>query len=141
MEVTASFLADFANTDAANKVNALGIFGHIEADDFPALMPQFYLAITFNAERKELPATLDVHLSLVLATPERPETTVFRATQKIEGDEMQSSGHFVTANMIFGFNTLVLPSVGRYVFMYDINGQTNGQVVLYATLPVQGEVK
>lgn len=130
--MTATFLADYAKTDSANKVNAIGVFNHTEAAEFPAKMPEFYWVIGINAERAELQRPLVVQLSLVGG---HPVNSVFEMTQEVDAKDAGGQGYFFAGSMVFGFTTLVLPSPGRYEFRVKVNESKWGKAVLYAVSP------
>jgi hypothetical protein len=134
VEVTATFLADYAKADAANKVNAIGVFNHTEATEFPATMAEFFWVVGINAERTEFERPVLIQLALVGGSPPAP---IFDMTQEVDVSEAKGPGHFFSGNMVFGFTTLVLPSPGRYEFRAKVNDSEWGKAVFYAVSPVK----
>ena len=125
MDVKLALTADYANVSQDGKLNVMGIFSRVMAQQFPATHPLMHLVLVFTADASEKGRTREVRIRLVdddgkalmdingsFQVPESPELRV----------EMQQ---------IFALQMLQFPNAGQYAFHILVDGRSR------ATLPLE----
>ena len=116
MEVKTFLLADFANIDAANKMNVIGIFNRLSPATFPYTHPSMYLALRLQAELGEVATERRLRIQLVgehgleVANIE----TDFEVPRNAQGK--RPAVHFT-----LGLQHMVFPEAGIYEFRLFID--------------------
>lgn len=127
MRLDYMLLADAANVSAEGKVNVLGVFGALKAEQFPVTHPSMVLVIQMRAspaergQRKLMSIRLldqdgrvlhDVNAETVV--PDQPGALTPGLT------------------LLLAMNNLVLPAPGSYTFHLLMNGETKGELTFTA---------
>lgn len=125
MRVTLAVLADYANITKEGKLNILGIFDVIHAQNFPVIHPQMQLVMRFEADIAEAGKTKKVEIKLMDADGKIPFVLggEFTLGQGQPG-EVMGSNHILTINMMKFEN----PS--NYEFKILINDELKAEVPL-----------
>jgi Family of unknown function (DUF6941) len=126
MDLKLGLLADFANKSADGKLNILGVFDRIWAQQFPAVHQEMKLVLRFAAHAAEIDEPKKIKIRLV--------TDVGAPILELEG-EMRlhrppdlPPGELISADQILALNGLPLPEAGRYEFVIMVNGEVKGTV-------------
>ena len=116
MEKLILLVADYANVDQGGKLNVLGAFGRIYAQQFPAVHASLYLVLKLGADFEDFgqQKTLTVHFrdadgKILLALPPLNFT--------INPKQMP----IPEVNFIIQVQNLVLPSAGQYDFQIEVD--------------------
>lgn len=130
MELTLALLADYANISREGKLNIMGIFEQIHAQQFPATHPQLHLVIRLEAT----PFEIGQHtLTLAFIDDDAHEVFAIRAGLAIPESQ---AGQNIIAPSIFTLNALAFPKAGMYEFVIMVDEQELGRVPLrVAQLP------
>jgi hypothetical protein len=124
MELTLALLADYANISREGKLNIMGIFEQIHAQQFPATHPQMHLVIRLEATPFEAgPHT--VGLSFI----DDDANEVFSIHAPLAIPE-SSAGQNLIAPSIFALNAIAFPKAGMYEFVITVDAQELGRVPL-----------
>lgn len=112
MESVYLLLADYANMTGDGKINVMGIFNRIFANNFPALHPEMYLVSQLSAS----PAEYDREFKLTIRLMDQDGKHVIvehLLDGKIPRDE---AGASVNVNTIIRLNNTLFPQPGAYGF-------------------------
>jgi len=125
MEVTLAVLADYANVSREGKLNILGIFDIIYAQNFPASHPQMQLVLRFEADIVEAGKTKKVEIQLMDADGKTPFVLSGELTvgQGRPGEPVRSD-HILT------INNMKFENPGDYVFNILVNEELKARVPL-----------
>ena len=125
MKITLAILADYANITREGKLNILGIFDVIHAQDFPVVHPQMQLVMRFEADISEAGKTKKVEIQLMDEDGKRLFVLdgQFTLGQGRPGEVMGS-------NQILTFNMLKFENAGHYEFKILINDELKAEVPL-----------
>ena len=124
MENKLALIADAANTDAAGKLNVLGLFDTIFASSFPARHPALTLVLRFECNASEFGKVKEMTIGLHTADGEK----LFEIQGNMAIPTPKSPLYH--AQVIFELKDLVFPKEGDYAFYINIGGETK------ATLPI-----
>lgn len=118
MKVTLAVLADYANITREGKLNILGVFDVIHAQNFPMTHPLMQLVMRFEADIAETGRTKKVEIQLMDADGKK----VFALGGEfvigpVKPGELYRSDHILT------INNLKLEHDGDYRFDIFIDGQ------------------
>jgi hypothetical protein len=135
MDVALAVLADFANSSADGKLNILGIFDTVYAEQYPAAHPEMKLVVRFGIHPAEIGQKKHIEIQLRTDQGQR----VFRFTVEldlIEPKEGQRvpAGEMITTDSILGINGLRIDAAGTYEFVILVNGEVKASVPLKAVL-------
>ena len=111
MNIPMAFLADEANISQEGKLNVLGIFDRIVADDLPVSHPRMVFAFRVTAEFADGGRSFPVQVRLV----DEDGQVMFDASGEIN-PPMVPPGEFSTANQIFTLVGMQFPRAGQYRF-------------------------
>lgn len=67
MELRYALLADFANATQEGKINVIGIFDHLFANNFPAVHRQLFLITSIETEPEDEGHTREISIQLINA--------------------------------------------------------------------------
>jgi hypothetical protein len=127
MEVTLAAVADAANRAEGGKLNLLGVFTILYAQQVPCQHPMMSLVLNFEATAMERGTTQKVGIKLVNedghALITLPESAL----------AVPNDPHALTpaVNLIVNLNGLMFESYGAYRFDVDVNGETKAQIPIY----------
>jgi len=111
MDVTFAVLADGANVTQDGKLNILGIFNALGASQFPAVHPQMFLVMRFEATRAEEGKTKKIEIQL--ADGDGGKLFTVGANLVVPTG---TPGSAIRMNHILGMNGVQFPRPGDYVF-------------------------
>ena len=128
MQVKLALLADYANVTAEGKLNILGIFDRINAQELPVVHPQMHLILRLEAHPAERNRTHNVEIRL----HDPDGQTIFEVT----GDMVPqgTTGQTVATNQILTLNNLQLAKSGGYNFVVLVNNDLKSEVMLEVEL-------
>ena len=112
MELRVLLLADYANVAEQKKLNVVGVFGQIYADQFPAQHPEMYLIVQLVANPSEYNTTRRVTVQLL---DEDAREHLVDWAQEIQFGEGKS-GRRLEHNIILRMANVVFPHAGAYQF-------------------------
>lgn len=125
MKVGFAVLADGANVSREGKLNILGIFDSIQAQQFPVTHPQMQLVMRFEADRSEAGKTKKIEVQLMDEDGQR----LF-----VLGGEFNLStgrpGEPIGSNHILMIHMLKFEHPGTYEFKILINDELKAEVPL-----------
>jgi hypothetical protein len=125
MKVTLAVLADYANITREGKLNLLGIFDAINAQDFPMAHPQMQLVMRFEADIAEAGKTKKLEIKLM----DDDGKTLFVLNGGFTLGQGQS-GEAMVSNQILTINMLKFENPGNYEFKILINDELKAEVPL-----------
>jgi len=125
MKVALALLADYANVSQEGKLNILGIFDRINAQNVPATHPQMQLIITLEADRVEADREHKVEIELIDADGNK----LFSIGGNLKFSP-PPPGEKVRLNHIMQLNNLRFDHFGSYEFKILINNMLAGEVPL-----------
>jgi hypothetical protein len=111
MNIPMAFLADEANISQEGKLNVLGIFDRIVADDLPVSHPRMVFAFRVAAEFADGGRSFPVQVRLV----DEDGQVMFDASGEIN-PPLVPPGEFSTANQVFTLVGMQFPHAGQYRF-------------------------
>jgi len=117
MNISLAFLADEANVSQEGKLNVLGIFDRITAEDFPVVHPRLVFAFRVQMEFADAGRSFPVHVRLMAQDGE----VMFEAVGEITAPGIPI-GEFATANQVFAMVGVQFPREGMYRFTVSIGG-------------------
>ena len=111
MNIPMAFLADEANISQEGKLNVLGIFDRIVADELPVSHPRMVFAFRVTAEFADGGRSFPVQVRLV----DEDGAVMFDASGEIN-PPLVPPGEFSTANQVFTLVGMTFPHAGQYRF-------------------------
>lgn len=111
MNIPMAFLADEANISQEGKLNVLGIFDRIVADELPVSHPRMVFAFRVTAEFSDGGRSFPVQVRLV----DEDGGVMFDASGEIN-PPLVPPGEFSTANQVFTLVGMTFPRAGQYRF-------------------------
>lgn len=118
MNIPMAFLADEANISQEGKLNVLGIFDRLVAEEFPVSHPRMVFAFRVTAEFADGGRTFPVQIRLV----DDDGQAMFEASGEIN-PPLVPPGEFSTANQVFTLVGMTFPRAGQYRFEVRIGAQ------------------
>ncbi len=125
MKVTLAVLADYANITREGKLNILGIFDVIHAQNFPMTHPQMQLVMRFEADIAEAGKTKKLEIKLMDADGK----TLFVLNGSFTLGQGQP-GEVMVSNQILTINMMKFENPGSYEFKILINDELKAEVPL-----------
>ena len=117
MKILMAFLADEANISQEGKLNVLGVFDRISANQFPVLHPRMVFAFRVHMDGGDSGRTFPVRVRLENEGGE----ALFEASGDIVAP-MIGPGDFATANQLFGLVGLQFAREGVHRFVVEVAG-------------------
>ena len=138
MDVALAVLADFANSSADGKLNILGIFDTVYAEQYPAAHPEMKLVVRFRIH----PAETGQHKLIEIQLRTDQGRRLFQFTIELDLPELKegqrvSAGEMITTDSILGINGLRIDAAGTYEFVILVNGEVKASVPLKAVVRPQ----
>lgn len=118
MNIPMAFLADEANISQEGKLNVMGIFDRIVAEELPVSHPRMVFAFRVTAEFADGGRSFPVVVRLL----DDADTVMFEAAGEIN-PPIVPPGEFSTANQVFTLVGMQFPRAGVYRFEVSIGGQ------------------
>jgi len=125
VHVILALLADAANVSREGKLNLLGIFDTIYANQFPTVHPQMQLVIRLEAAPAEAGSTRAIEVQFVT----EGGATVFSLPGTMTVPQ-RGPGETVRIDHILTLNSLTFASPGRYIFRIAVEGVLEATVGL-----------
>lgn len=133
MDVRLFLLADFANVDASNKLNIIGAFNRLNADQLPFIHPALFLVIRISAELGEFEQQRT--LKVILFDEDGGE--VWQTPDVNFTMHTPKDGHVGEFNPVIGIQRAKFDKAGRYEYRVFINGDSKGVAPLDVVLRPQ----
>ncbi len=130
MEARILLAADFANVDAAGKLNIIGAFNRIFARQFPAKHGLLYVVIRFAVELGEFGK--ERTLSIILFDDDASE--VWKIPDVKFTVQKPNDAHSGDFHPIIAIQNLEFPKPGRYEFRIFVNDDFKGSIPLDVAL-------
>jgi hypothetical protein len=124
VEVTVAFFADLANSDAAGKVNAIGIFNQVVSDQYPVKFDEIAFVLMLDLEGADLSVNHQLKLTYSL---DGGEEELMADEVPMNLPAISDGSPSTVAQMVARMGGLTIPSAGRYVYNVFIDGQLKAQ--------------
>lgn len=115
MKIPMALLADEANVSQEGKLNILGIFDRIAANEFPTVHPKMVFAFRVQAEYEDVGKSFPVRVRLV----DEDGGVLFEANGDLSPPSV-GPGEFLSANQLFGLVGVQFDRPGTYKFVVDV---------------------
>ena len=119
MDVTLALAADYANITAEGKLNILGVFTAVNVPQFPFVLPQMYLVLSYETSAAEL--TREVPVQVALLDSENNEVMALSGTILAQG-ALRPDGQ-VVLNQLVGLVGLTFSRPGAHRFVISVDGE------------------
>lgn len=116
MEVKHALLADYANVSREGKLNVLGIFTQIFAQNFPVVHAQLHLIVPWQATRAESGKAKKFEIQLI----DEDGKKLFSVGSELVIPDGKP-GKAISGNQIMAFNGIKFEKPGQYAFHILIN--------------------
>jgi hypothetical protein len=131
MNVNLAVLADYANVSEDGKLNIMGVFQEVNPVGFPAVVPQMYLIVSFEAGAAEFGT--EKHIRVALLETDGSEVMSMEGPMVVQPPARPGSRAYV--NQILVLQGLALPRSGDYAFHILVNGDEKRAVPLRVNEP------
>ena len=125
MKITLAVLADYANITREGKLNILGIFDVIHAQNFPITHPQMQLVMRFEADIAEEGKSKKLEIKLM----DDDGKTLFVLNGGFTLGQGQA-GETMISNQILTINMMKFENPGNHEFKILINDELKAEVPL-----------
>jgi len=126
MDVTLALLADAANVSQDGKLNIMGIFNALGAQQFPVVHPQMALVLRFEASRAEEGKQRQVELQLA----DMDGTKLFKIGAQLMVPTGSPAGQPIRLNHILMLNNVQFEKPGDYMFSVLVNDDEKASIDL-----------
>lgn len=134
MEIDLALLADAATVDAAGKLNVLGIFDRVTANQLPAQHGRISLVLRFSATVQDAG---EHRLRITLSAPDGHELLSLDGEMQL-GTGMGAPGARVRVPHVINLDGLILETSGMYTFDVRVDGEHHLAIPLTVVGPVGG---
>ncbi|TMC60886.1 MAG: hypothetical protein E6J26_00710 [Chloroflexi bacterium] len=124
MRLSLALLADYANVSREGKLNIMGIFGQIQAFQFPAVHAQMHLVLSLEATAFDT-GTHEFNIAFI----DEDGHELLAMTGVVQFPESRA-GESVAANQILALNGMVFAKAGTYEFVIRTKDEELGRVPL-----------
>jgi hypothetical protein len=125
VKIALALLADYANVSREGKLNILGIFDRINAQNVPAIHPQMQLIMTLEADRGDADKEHKIEIELIDADG----TKLFSIGGRLRFGPPPPAEQ-VRINHIIQLNNLQFNHFGNHEFKILINNEVRGGIPL-----------
>jgi hypothetical protein len=125
LEIKLAVLADYSNISREGKLNILGIFDRIYAQNIPATHPQMQLIMTLEADRVDADREHSIAIELIDSDGKK----LFTVGGKLEF-KPPPPGEHVKLNHAMQLNNLRFDNYGKYEFKVLINNEVRKSIPL-----------
>jgi len=126
MDVTLALLADAANVSQDGKLNIMGIFNALGAQQFPVVHPQMALVLRFEASRAEEGKQRQVELQLANSDGAK----LFKIGAQLMVPTGSPPGQPIRLNHILMLNNVQFEKAGDYMFSVLVNDDEKASIDL-----------
>jgi hypothetical protein len=125
MQLSVLLAADYANLAMGGKLNVMGVFAEIHAQQFPTRNPSMYLVVKLIADLGEIPEKRKMMVKLL----DEDGAEVVSFSQDFEFPEARR-GRRPEVNMLMELKDLIFEKPGTYEFVVLVDNDQKG------TLPI-----
>ncbi len=136
MDVTLAVAADYANVSGDGKLNIMGIFQELTPGGFPAVVPQMYLVLSWDAGPAEFGIERDIRITFMGPDPNEQNVSL---DTKVVIPEAERPGERVVFNQILQVNGLPLLRSGPHAIYILLRDDEKARVPLYVREPTGTE--
>lgn len=111
-------LADYASVSKDNKLNILGIFQDINAQEFPVTVPHIYVVLTCEAGPAEYGKNLSIRVALLDEDDDANEILALEGLAEVAQPKHPADRVFV--NQIAGLSFVHFRHPGNYRFSFSV---------------------
>jgi hypothetical protein len=123
MDLSLLLVADYANTTSDGKLNVMGIFGNITANEFPATHPEMYIIAQLTASPAEYGRVFKFEMKLL------DEDGVEMGTVGGENTVPRpEGGRQISLNHVMRFVNVMFPRPGVYEFAVLVDNDLKGSI-------------
>lgn len=126
MEVTLAIACDYANISQDGKLNILGVFQEVNPLVLPAIVPQMFLVVSFEAGAAEFGTQKHVRIALLEA--DGTEVVAMEAPITVQSPARAGSRAYI--NQVLALQGLAFQNTGDYAFHVLVNGEEKRAVPL-----------
>jgi hypothetical protein len=130
MKIPMAFVADEANVSQEGKLNVLGIFDRIGANEFPVVHPRLVFCFRVVAEAGDAGRSLPVQVRLV----DEAGDPLFEAAGEMMIPHLPPAEVF-SANQVFSLVGIQFPRPGTYRFVIAIGDAAPHETTLMVSGP------
>ncbi|HLA18827.1 MAG TPA: hypothetical protein VJ253_05835 [Dehalococcoidia bacterium] len=123
MEVPLALLADYANVSREGKLNVMGVFNRIWANEFPATHPEMQLVFRLEAGPAERGQEKTIEVKLLDADGKEVQHLTGHLAVAQESQELT-----IQIDQILKLTNVVFEKAGAYRFDILVNGETKRTV-------------
>ena|SRR5258706_8077741 len=127
MELTLFVVADYANITNDNKINIIGIFNRILAEEFPAAHRSLYLVAQLAASSAEANLSFTLEVQMV----GKDDQKIFSLSNTTVVPE-STDGSPIALNVIIQIVDILIPESGTYPILLLVNEQIIGSLNIVA---------
>ena len=128
MDLSYLLVADYANITQDGKLNVMGIFTNISAQNFPAVHPEMYLVAQLTASSFEYGRDCEIIVKLIDEDASE-ELANFKQSVKVPTGER---GQKVPLNLILKLVHIQFPRPGTYEFGILVDNDHKGHLAIDA---------
>jgi hypothetical protein len=136
LDVTLAVVADYANVSNDGKLNIMGIFQEVTPAAFPAVVPQMYLVISWEAAPPEFGTQRDVRITFM--GPDPDEQYVSLDTQVVVPRPVRA-GERAIFNQILDIKGLPILKSGPHALYILLRDDPKAEVRLFVREPTKTE--
>ena len=125
MDVTLAVLADYANISQEGKLNIMGVFDAIYAENFPTIHSEMKLVVQYEAGTADGQAVHQIEIQLMDADGRKPMVV----NGQVGVGEVHA-GFPVKANSVLNFRNVQFERPGDFVFNILVDGEVKHQLPL-----------
>lgn len=134
MEVTLAVACDYASTTNDGKLNIMGVFQEVNPAEFPTVLAQMFLVVSWEAGPPEFGTQKDVRVSFV----DQDGNEKLRLEGPVIVPVGTRPGSRAYINQIQGMAGLPIEGPGEHAFYILAGGEEKGRVLLYVNEPATG---
>jgi hypothetical protein len=129
VEVAWALLADYANVDASNKINILGVFRDLNIQKFPYELPSMHLVATLEALPVEVGSIKDIRVTLLDADAKN-QLYNQQLSLPVGAHPLASRGSMISFQLLLQLTGVVFKNPGDYQFNILVGGEPKKTMTL-----------